>query len=95
MYKVKYNVDGSVNRYKARLVAKGYAQTQGINYDETFAPVTKMTTVRVVLVVVAVRGWRLHQMDMKNVFLQGGLEERVYMIQPLRFQSEMNKAAVF
>ena len=54
-----------------------------------------MTTVRVVLVVVAVRGWRLHQMDMKNVFLQGGLEERVYMIQPLRFQSEMNKSAVF
>ena len=94
VYKVKYNTDSLVNRYKARLVAKGFEQTHDIDYDETFAPVAKMTTVRVVFTLVPPRGCHLHQIDVKNVFLQGDLEERVVMVQPLRFQSELNKLIV-
>ncbi len=68
VYKVKYNVDGSMSRYKARLVAKGYAQTYGINYEETYNPAAKITTVRTIIAMAVVKGWSLHQMDVKNVF---------------------------
>jgi hypothetical protein len=71
-----------VNRYKARLVAKGYAQTYGIDYEETYSPVAKMTTVRAIIAMVVAKGWSLHQMDVKNVFLHGDLHEEVYMEQP-------------
>jgi hypothetical protein len=82
VYKVKHNVDGSVSRYKARLVAKGYAQTYGIEYEETYSPVAKMTTIRAIIVMAATKGWSLHQMDIKNDFLHGDLQEEVYMEQP-------------
>jgi hypothetical protein len=79
VYKVKHNSNGSISRYKVRLVAKGYAQTHGIDYEETFAPLAKMATMRVVITVAASRGWVLHQMDVKDAFLHGELQEEVYL----------------
>ncbi|MCO5594112.1 hypothetical protein L7F22_048133 [Adiantum nelumboides] len=86
VYKVKHNNDGSVSRYKARLVAKGYAQTYGIDYEETFAPVAKMATIRAVIAKVEAKGWILDQMDTKNAFLHGDLQEEMYMEQPPGYQ---------
>jgi hypothetical protein len=73
VYKVKHNADGFVNKYKTRLVAKGYAQTYGINYEETYSPVAKMTTIRAIITMATTKGWSLHQMDVKNAFLRGDL----------------------
>ncbi|MCO5605633.1 hypothetical protein L7F22_059816 [Adiantum nelumboides] len=86
VYKVKCKSDGSVERYKARLVAKGYAQTKGLDYDETFSPVAKMTTVKLVIAMASMSGWKLWQIDVNNTFLNGDLEEEVYMIQPEGYQ---------
>jgi hypothetical protein len=68
VYKVKHNADGFVSKYKARLVAKGYAQTYGIDYEETYSPVAKMTTVRVIIIMAAIKGWSLHSNGCKECF---------------------------
>jgi hypothetical protein len=86
LYKTKYVADGSIEKHKARFVARGFSQVEGVDYDETFAPVARYTSIRSIIAIAAEMGWRIHQMDVKTAFLNGFIEEEVYIEQPQGFE---------
>ena len=94
VFKVKRDPSGNIVKHKARLVAKGYAQRQGVDFDEVFAPVARMETVRLLLALAAQGGWQVHHMDVKSAFLNGDLLEEVYVQQPAGFVDGNNSSKV-
>ncbi|RVX05870.1 Retrovirus-related Pol polyprotein from transposon RE1 [Vitis vinifera] len=82
IFKTKLRSDGSIKRHKARLVTQGFSQIHGLDFGDTFSPVVRPATIRIILSLVVTSGWRLHKLDVKNAFLRGFLNEEVYMEQP-------------
>ena len=87
LYKVKEAANGSVDKHKVRFFARGFSQVKGIDYDETFAPVARYTSTRLMLALSAQMGWKIHQMDVKTSFLNGKIEEEVYIEQLEGFET--------
>ncbi|KAK1652774.1 hypothetical protein QYE76_070579 [Lolium multiflorum] len=90
IFKRKTDADGNITVYKARLVAKGFRQIQGVDYDETFSPVAKLKSVRILLAIAAFFDYEIWQMDVKMAFLNGDIEEELYMVQPKGFVNPKN-----
>ena len=94
IYKIKCAADDNVEKYNARFVTKVYAQKEGIDYEETFARVARYTSIRTVISLAAQMGWEIHQMDVKMTFLNGVIEEEVYIEQRKGFEAHEKKSHV-
>ncbi|KAK4402470.1 Retrovirus-related Pol polyprotein from transposon TNT 1-94 [Sesamum angolense] len=94
IFKKKLNPDGSVDKFKARLVAKGFKQKEGIDYFDTYSPVARLTTIRVLIALASVYDLPIHQMGVKTTFLYGELEEEIYMDKPEGFVAHGNEHKV-
>ncbi|KAL8119157.1 hypothetical protein AgCh_016606 [Apium graveolens] len=95
VYKIKNNTYGEIIKYKERMVAKGYVQKKGIDFEEVFAPVTRMETVPLLLALTAKNGWKVHHLDVKSAFLNRELTEEVYISQPKNFVDEKQSHKVY
>ncbi|KAG7582944.1 Zinc finger CCHC-type superfamily [Arabidopsis suecica] len=95
VFKLKRNSDGSINKYKARLVAKGYVQQFGVDFEEVFAPVARIETIRLLIKLAASHGWEIHHLDVKTAFLHGELKENVYVYQPEGFEKKGSESKVY
>ncbi|KAJ0941493.1 putative RNA-directed DNA polymerase [Helianthus annuus] len=95
VFKLKKDAEGNVTKHKARLVAKGYVQRKGVDFDEAFAPVARLETIRLLLALAAKEGWVVHHLDVKSAFLNGDLEEEVYVSQPDGFVIEKKENCVY
>jgi hypothetical protein len=86
IYKIKHVVDGSIEKYKAKFVAHGFSQKEGIDYEERFTLVARYTSIGTIISLAAKMKWKLHHMDVKTTFLNGVIEEEVYIEQPQGFE---------
>ncbi|XP_022751424.1 uncharacterized protein LOC111300070 [Durio zibethinus] len=95
IFKTKLNADGSINKLKARLVAKGYSQQLGVDFSERFAPVARLDTIRLLLALVTQQSWKIYQLDVKSAFLNGYLEEEIYIEQLDGFVAKGHEGKVY
>ena len=85
VFRTKLNADGSIDKHKARLVVKVYAHIFGVDFSDNFAPVSRLDTIRLLIAIAAKKGWRVYQLDVKLAFLNGFLEEDIYVEHPHGF----------
>jgi hypothetical protein len=94
IFKKKLKPDGTINKYKPKLVAKGFTQKEGEDFFDTYSPITRLTTIRVLVALAASHGLLIHQMDVKTTFLNGELDEEIYMQQPDGFVAPVQENKV-
>ena len=85
VYRIKYDTNGEIAKFKARLMAQGFTQKKGIDFDETYAPVTRLSSVRLLLTIAAAKGYKIAQLDVDSAYLNGFIDKEIYMRQPPGF----------